>query len=65
MSCVGCKYYSELKKPRAQRHRSGFVYTIHGYCFYDARMDDYNKGLPVFVPETPCKRFERAAEVEG
>lgn len=58
MSCVGCAYYSELKEPRVQRHKEGFVYTVRGYCFYGDYWG-YNFGLAVLTPETSCIRFER------
>ena len=59
MSCVGCAYYSELKEPRTQNHKEGFVYSIRGYCFYGVSRSGYNMGTAVLIPEGTCGSFER------
>lgn len=59
MSCVGCAYYSELRAPRIQKHKEGFVYSIRGYCFYGVSRSGYNMGTAVLIPEGSCDRFDR------
>ena len=56
MSCVGCAYYSELKEPRTQKHKEGFVYSIRGYCFCGSGRAGYNMGTAVLIPEASCGR---------
>ena len=60
MSCVGCAYYSDLKEPRVQKHKEGFVYAIRGYCFYGVSRSGYNMGTAVLIPEGTCGRFQRS-----
>ena len=59
MSCVGCAYYSELKEPRTQKHKEGFVYSIRGYCFCGSGRAGYNMGTAVLIPEASCVRIDR------
>ena len=59
MSCVGCAYYSELKEPRTQKHKEGFVYAIRGYCFYGVSRSGYNMGTAVLSSQAYCVGFER------
>lgn len=57
---MGCRYYSELKEPRSQKHGDGFVYTVRGYCFCGSGRAGYNMGTAVLIPEGSCVRFERS-----
>lgn len=59
MICERCKYYSELKQPRVQRHREGFVYTVRGYCFRGPDRAGYNMGAAVLSSQAYCVGFER------
>lgn len=60
MGCVGCSHYSELKEPRTQKHKDGFVYAIRGYCFYGVSRSGYNMGTAVLIPEGSCDKCERS-----
>lgn len=53
MACTDCKYYSELKYPRAIDD----VNKIYGYCFKNA----YNmgKGFPVYIPDGICNDMKK------
>lgn len=59
MSCYECKHFSELKKPRLQKDKDGFEYTIYGYCFSGQYQPRYNKGNAVFIQNGTCKQFKR------